>query len=95
MIQLPQVPLHPSAARYLDKWTLELTAEPSYDVRVKLAKKRFKSRNKRGSRTFDRIQSALHQMCNDTNRCVYCEDNLSDEVEHMRPKDIYPDQCFA
>ncbi len=34
-------------------------------------------------------------MCNSTRRCVYCEDSIGDEVEHIYPKDIYPDKCFS
>ncbi len=27
-------------------------------------------------------------------RCVYCEDSKCDEVEHIYPKDLYPQYCF-
>lgn len=33
-------------------------------------------------------------MCSGARRCVYCEDSLGDEVEHIHPKDLYPDQCY-
>ncbi len=95
MIGLQQTALPRKAASQLRTWTKELTDELDFDARVKLAKRRFKSRNKKGSVTFDRIKTALYAMCNHTDRCVYCEDNFADEVEHMRPKDIYPEQCFA
>ena len=26
---------------------------------------------------------------------MYCEDSVADEVEHFRPKDLYPDVVFA
>jgi hypothetical protein len=26
---------------------------------------------------------------------VYCEDSLADEIEHIRPKDLYPEQVFV
>lgn len=63
--------------------------------RVEAAKRTFKSRNRKDSRTFDVVKVHLHAMCNHTARCVYCEDNYADEVEHIRPKDLYPEQCFA
>jgi len=28
-------------------------------------------------------------------RCAYCEDSAADEVEHIRPKDLYPQVVFA
>lgn len=89
----PTLPNRP--AGYLTRWTTELTDEADFTARVALAKKRFKSRNKKGNKTFDAVKVALYAMCNETWRCVYCEDNFADEVEHIRPKDIYPEQCFA
>jgi uncharacterized protein (TIGR02646 family) len=28
-------------------------------------------------------------------RCAYCEDSVADEVEHIRPKDLYPEAVFT
>jgi len=33
-------------------------------------------------------------MCSGARRCVYCEDSVADEVEHIHPKDLYPNFCF-
>jgi uncharacterized protein (TIGR02646 family) len=34
-------------------------------------------------------------MCSGARRCAYCEDSAADEVEHVRPKDLYPQVVFA
>jgi uncharacterized protein (TIGR02646 family) len=34
-------------------------------------------------------------MCSGVRRCAYCEDSLADEVEHVRPKDLFPQVVFA
>jgi len=34
-------------------------------------------------------------MSNSTYRCSYCEDSFSDEIEHVFPKDIYPEKTFV
>ena len=34
-------------------------------------------------------------MCSGARRCVYCEDSVGDEVEHIRPKDFFPEMCFV
>jgi uncharacterized protein (TIGR02646 family) len=34
-------------------------------------------------------------MCSGAQRCVYCEDSKGDQVEHIRPKDFYPEWCFV
>jgi uncharacterized protein (TIGR02646 family) len=33
-------------------------------------------------------------MCSGARRCCYCEDSAADEVEHFRPKDLYPAVAF-
>jgi uncharacterized protein (TIGR02646 family) len=33
-------------------------------------------------------------MCAGVDRCHYCEDSAADEVEHLRPKNLYPGQTF-
>ena len=34
-------------------------------------------------------------MCSGAQRCVYCEDSVGDEVEHIQPKDLYPSLVFV
>jgi uncharacterized protein (TIGR02646 family) len=34
-------------------------------------------------------------MCSGARRCCYCEDSVADEVEHIRPKDWYPESVFV
>lgn len=44
---------------------------------------------------FERIRGTLENMCSGNIRCIYCEDSRGDEIEHMRPKDLYPETVFA
>lgn len=44
---------------------------------------------------FGRIRDALASMCSGNIRCIYCEDSRGDEIEHMRPKDLYPETVFV
>jgi hypothetical protein len=44
--------------------------------------------------TFDLVRAALSRTCSGNRRCHYCEDSLADEIEHMRPKDLYPEAVF-
>ena len=34
-------------------------------------------------------------MCSGARRCGYCEDSVGDEIEHIRPKDLYPEAVFV
>lgn len=95
MKRLNPVQLDPAAQRQLEKWQDAVNAEPTFKEQVALGKKQFASRNKRQNNTFNEVKKSLTEMCNGPRRCCYCEDSVADEVEHIRPKDFYPDQVFA
>jgi uncharacterized protein (TIGR02646 family) len=59
------------------------------------AKDMFSKKNTKKNKQFQEIKKCLTEMCNSTRRCVYCEDSIGDEVEHIYPKDIYPEKCFS
>ncbi|WP_296269249.1 hypothetical protein [Pseudomonas sp. UBA6562] len=44
---------------------------------------------------FSELKEVLTRMCSGNARCVYCEDSLAYEIEHMRPKDLFPEVCYA
>ncbi|MCP3062678.1 hypothetical protein LXT21_28225 [Myxococcus sp. K38C18041901] len=95
MIRLPQGQLPEAARQGLEGYQQSIDALPDYAGRVALAKKRFSSLNKIGNPTFDHVKSTLTQMCSGARRCAYCEDSVADEVEHIRPKTLYPEVAFA
>ncbi|XXX74885.1 hypothetical protein WMF30_45250 [Sorangium sp. So ce134] len=95
MIRVPDRQLPDSAQAELDEYQKEIDALGSYQARVERAKTRWKSRNRRGNPTFDAVKEALTAMCSGARRCVYCEDSAADEVEHFRPKDLYPEAVFS
>lgn len=66
-----------------------------YEERVTRAKQSFRQRNRTGDPTFRVVRSTLTRMCSGARRCGYCEDSVADEVEHIRPKDLYPEATFA
>jgi uncharacterized protein (TIGR02646 family) len=73
----------------------DVDAGADYPARVALAKRRFKSRNVPRNATFRVVRETLARMCQGPRRCMYCEDSVADEVEHFRPKDLYPEVVFA
>ena len=54
----------------------------------------FASRNKPSNPTFQAVRKVLSEMCSGARRCAYCEDSVADEVEHIYPKDLFPDKCY-
>src|SRR5260221_6230464 len=94
MIQLPVVPLRARAQSQLPRCQQDIDALAGYADRVAAGKTRFASRNVGTNATFREVRKALKQMCSGAQRCAYCEDSASNQVEHMRPKDLYPEQVF-
>ena len=95
MIRLPDISLPKAAAQQLVSWQAELDALPSYPERVEAAKRLFQQRNTARNRTFAEIRRQLAALCSGPQRCGYCEDSAADEVEHILPKDLYPELVFA
>lgn len=65
---------------------------PGYEAQVAYAKS---SWNRKPTGLFIGLKVHLAEMCSGNVRCVYCEDSLADEIEHMRPKDLYPEQSYV
>jgi uncharacterized protein (TIGR02646 family) len=64
-----------------------------YPARVESARSRWDSQRK-GAPPFDEVRASLDRMCWGERRCHYCEDSVADEIEHFRPKDLYPGHVF-
>jgi uncharacterized protein (TIGR02646 family) len=94
MIKLPTVDLDRNTVAKLAEWQAEVDINSDYSTKVAAAKSEFGRRNTATNPTFKAVKAALTQMCAGARRCVYCEDSLADEVEHIAPKDLYPERVF-
>jgi uncharacterized protein (TIGR02646 family) len=95
VIRLPDQALPATAQAKLNAFQKQIDALADYAARVDRAKTSWKSRNRKGDPTFDAVKTALTAMCCGARRCIYCEDSAADEVEHLRPKDLYPEAVFV
>ncbi|KFA86916.1 hypothetical protein [Archangium violaceum] len=95
MIQLPRLRLDTKVAKTLDEYQAEVLAHRSYTARVAEARRLFSRYNTKKSATFTSVKAVLTKMCSGARRCSYCEDSVADEVEHIWPKDLYPERVFA
>ncbi|PMZ85271.1 MULTISPECIES: aminoglycoside phosphotransferase [unclassified Pseudomonas] len=70
--------------------------QEDYPTKVKMADKAWTSRNSNALKkaAFRSIRATLAKMCVGSVRCSYCEDSLADEVEHILPKSLFPEQAF-
>lgn len=94
MMRLHDVSLPARARSVLSRWQREINSLAKYELRVAEAKRTWPSRNRSQNKTFQEIRRALTQMCSGARRCCYCEDSYADEVEHMKPKDLYPEHTY-
>jgi uncharacterized protein (TIGR02646 family) len=95
MIQLPDIALSDGAAAGLRALQAEVDSAGSYAEQVAEGKRLFGLRNTPGNPVFDEVKRTLERMCSGALRCAYCEDSRADEIEHVRPKNLYPDVVFA
>ena len=95
MIRLPDRKLTQRALEALARLQFEVDNLPTYKDRVQHAKHLFKASNTRTNATFREIRVFLDEMCSGSRRCCYCEDSYADEVEHILPKDLFPEQAFV
>lgn len=93
MLRLVDPGLPSSAMAKLVEWQAEVDNSGDYATRVGAAKRRFAARS--SSATFRVVRQTLSRMCSGAQRCAYCEDSVGDEVEHLLPKDLYPEQVFV
>lgn len=68
-----------------------------YAQRVAQAKSLWGSKTNRtvNKEAFAEIRERLAAACWGAERCNYCEDSRGDEIEHFRPKDLFPEVAFA
>lgn len=95
MIRVAPTDLSPRAVSRLRAYQAKIDAKADYAARVAAAKATFENANSGSNRTFAEIRATLEKMCAGAARCMYCEDSASDEVEHHRPKGLYPELAFV
>lgn len=95
MLKLELVPLPQSPARALIRYQTQVNSAGNYADRVAEAKRLFPLRNRPSNTAFRAVRQCLRAMTPGIERCNYCEDSYADQVEHIRPKDLYPEVCFA
>lgn len=94
MIQLIRPTLKPTAQTELESYQAVVNGKGGFPAKVSFAKENFSKKNIKGNHAFDDVKEKLLVMCAGAERCHYCEDSKADEVEHILPKDVYPDKCY-
>lgn len=97
MLRISERALADSALAVLATLQASVDAESSYAAKVGAAKRAWEGKNSTKSKAdaFLAIRQTLAKMCVGPVRCAYCEDSLADEIEHIKPKNFFPEQVFA
>lgn len=94
LLELPAgaQPLSPACLQLLDDWQKEINKAPSYSVFIQTAAEKWRECSRKEA--FGEVKAWLGAMCSGARRCSYCEDSMADEVEHIQPKNWYPELTF-
>lgn len=92
MVKLDDIDLSEGCLNSLKKYQQEIDLLTSFHDQVEKAKKIWPARKQ--NMPFEEVKEALKKMCSGAKRCHYCEDSYADEIEHIHPKNLYPQHTF-
>lgn len=89
--------LEESALKTLEAIQKLVDKPADYPGRVAKAKSEWDTKLSTNAKkdAFKAVRGTLAKMCIGSVRCAYCQDSLADEVEHIRPKNLFPDHAFV
>lgn len=90
MIKLRDQALSTQALAQLAKHQATIDSELDYAAQVVKAQNIWKPQNN----AFVEVKDTLITMCPGTRRCCYCEDAMGTDIEHFKPKVLYPELTF-
>lgn len=92
MQKMREADLSQSVLDYLSNKQADIDDKDNYPDMVDRGKALWKSKS---TAQFKKIRLKLETLCVGKRRCNYCEDSVADEVEHIKPKDLYPSLVFS
>ena len=95
MLYLKHKHLASKAALLLAQYQKAVDSKTSFSEKVKEGKILFLKYNKKTNAAFKVVREKLAEMSGGTVRCNYCEDSNANQVEHIYPKNFYPEKCFV
>ena len=95
MLPLKNKPLEPEALDLLQQYQQQVDSKASFSEQVAEGRRLFAQYNTKSNRAFKVVRDHLAAMSGGTLRCNYCEDSNANQVEHIYPKNYYPQRCFV
>ncbi len=95
MLRLRDASLSKNTQRRLDEYQRNIKAITDYTQKIDAAKNEFTAKNRENNSAFREVRRVLASLCTGTLRCMYCEDSQPNQIEHIKPKSLYPDLVFV
>lgn len=95
MLYLSDKSLPKEVLSQLGQYQKAVDEKLTFPEKAAVGKRLFSSYNKKENATFKVIRKHLEIMSGGTIRCNYCEDSNANQVEHIYPKNFYPEKCFV
>lgn len=92
MLRLHDPGVDPATSKALLTYQAEVAAAGNYEEQVRAAARLWPLRAARSA--FRGVRSGLEDMCAGAQRCCWCEDSAATDIEHIRPKSLYPERTF-
>lgn len=93
MIKLNDLSLDATHLEFLSTKQNDIDSLMTYQEKVKEAPT-FWTKASKTTKAFIEVKRLLTAMCSGHSRCMFCEDSHSNEIEHFKPKSIYPEHTF-
>ena len=95
MLYLDDPGLGHDTIRGLRSYQAEVDSAGTYAEQVDAGKKLFDRYSRPRNPVFRGVRKRLSIMGSGARRCGYCEDSAAAEIEHIEPKDLYPENVFV
>lgn len=95
MLRLTDPGIDQDTSATLAGYQATVTAAGGYAAQVEAAREEFRRRNRASNPTFKIVRTQLERMCTSPGRCGWCEDSEAREIDHIKPKALYPEEVFA
>lgn len=95
MLRVRDASLSEKTQRQLNEYQDNIDAIADYAERVGVADREFANKNRQENAAFREVREVLRSLCTGTLRCMYCEDSQPNQVEHIKPKSLYPEMVFV
>lgn len=96
MLQLASKPISNRAQDRLNHLQSSVDGKPTFNEKAAEAIRLWDNKKSSavGRAVFDEIKETLSTMCVSVEICNYCEQNEANDIEHIYPKSLFPNQTF-